>query len=397
MNILYVLNSGNPGGMEYHVLDLVKGMTERGHKVFVWCNQGQMFQHYIDAGAESHFKIAEKAIDFGFIKELKEFLQNNKIDVVHAHEVKSVTNSLLAAKLAKTPVKISHTHTPISEWQVPKFNKFRNILVNNFVVNFFSTKEIALTESRKIKKQKEGIRATKLEVIPNGVNVTQFDIPNDQKNAFKQQILARYNLPHNAFIFGLLSRMTLEKDHKTLLKAFSKFLNSIKSNKDREVFLLLAGGGDLEMELKALAAELNIAEKTIFTGRFTDFEKVKYYSCFDVFVFPSKAEGFGIVLIESLAAKIPVIASNLPVLKEVAEDKIDYFEVGNVQQLQEKMLHAYNNYEDVKNNINSAFDHVYSTYSIENFLDKYEVLYSNNLSIDLKASASTKNNQKGAK
>ena len=52
MKILYVLNSGNPGGMEQHVLDLVTGMVAAGHQVFVWCAEGDIVKWYQTAGAE---------------------------------------------------------------------------------------------------------------------------------------------------------------------------------------------------------------------------------------------------------------------------------------------------------------------------------------------------------
>ena len=51
MKILYVLNSASPGGMEQHVLDLVKSMRGFGYEIFVWCPQGQMTEQFVSAGA----------------------------------------------------------------------------------------------------------------------------------------------------------------------------------------------------------------------------------------------------------------------------------------------------------------------------------------------------------
>jgi hypothetical protein len=59
MKILYTLNSGNPGGMEQHVLDLVKGMVKNGQEVHVWCKEGEISKWFASAGA--HVTIPQRS------------------------------------------------------------------------------------------------------------------------------------------------------------------------------------------------------------------------------------------------------------------------------------------------------------------------------------------------
>ena len=177
MKIAYVLNSGNPGGTERHVLDLVKGMVKRGHRVFVWCKDGEIAKWYEEAGAEVYRSEITSDIDPKYILNLVNFLRSNKIDVLHAHDLKPATNALFASILSRTKVKITHIHTPMSEWQVPstlkKIVTFIQIRCYSFLVNTFSDSEIALTNTRKIVKLAEGISDKKLTIIHNGLDETR--------------------------------------------------------------------------------------------------------------------------------------------------------------------------------------------------------------------------------
>ena len=158
MKILYVLNSSKYGGMEVHVQDLVKGMKKRGHDIFVWCPPGPMMDSYKELGAVGVEQKIRFDIDPLYISKLVKFIKKNSIDVIHSHELKAVTNALLAGHFSKTKVNVSHTHTPISEWKVSGVKKFFTVRFYSWIVNKFSSVEIALTFSKKKVKTKEGRR-----------------------------------------------------------------------------------------------------------------------------------------------------------------------------------------------------------------------------------------------
>lgn len=378
MKIIHVLNSGNPGGMEQHVLDIVLGMVKLGHEVYVWCTEGDMVELYKKAGATVTIKSMKMDIDPFYIYSLAKFLKSKKIDIIHGHELQAVTNSIFAGLLSGVPVIISHTHTPISEWKTPNiFKKIFTIVEYTsyaILINLFSSKEIALTESRKKVKIQEGMFPSKIEIIPNGINVDKFKISNQRKNSYKREILRRYKLPENAIIFGNVSRLTEEKGHEELIRGFAEFLRFPISNKE-DFYLLIAGGGKLEKDLRKLARELEINDNVIITGMFDDEDKIKFYSSFDVFVFPSLAEGFGIVLIEAMCTHTPVLCSDIPVLKEVGGDTIKYFKAGDYKDLASKMEEIYNELSFEKYDAKKAQDRVIEMYSMENFIKAYEDLY----------------------
>jgi len=383
MKILYVLNSSKYGGMETHVLDLVREMKKRGHDVFVWCPKGEMFGKYENDGALVTEAYIRKDVDLEFIKNLRKFVNENEIDIVHAHELKAVCNSLLACRKSKVKAIITHTHTPISEWQINSLKKFFDVKIYSYLVNKYSDAEIALTESKKKVKIKEGISEEKLVVIPNGLDMSGFEISDEKRAEYKKEIKSRFNIPEDAFIFGNMGRITREKGHEILVKAFAYFLNFEISNEKKgnwkgkeNFYLLIAGGGALEDEIRFLAKKLGVEKNVVITGRFEDSEKIKYLSAFDIFVFPTLAEGFGIVLTESLSMEIPTICSDLEVLKEVGDGFVSFFKTGDEKELADKMLNEYNKSRgNGRFFVSGAKEYVRENYSMEKFAESYESLY----------------------
>lgn len=375
MKILYIHNSARLGGMEQHVLDLVNGMVGAGHEVYVWCPEGRPAENYRNAGAEVYERRITSDFDFEYVKELEVFLKSKEIDVVHAHELKPVVNALLASRRVKTLVSITHTHTPISEWKIGVLKKKLNRLVYSFLVNRYSDAEIALTESKKKVKIKEGIKENKLVVIPNALNIEKFVISHLNKMDGEEAIRKRYGISKSAFVFGCVSRMTREKGLDILVDSYYKFLNTDLYHA-KDFVLIIAGGGEMEDELRQMVEDKGISDKVIITGEFPTEDLVKYYSAFDFFVFPTLAEGFGLVLIEALYAGLPVICSDLDVLKEVAGDTATYFRTGDSSDLAKKMIEAYERY--VNNDDEPRLkgkQRVSSMFTMEAFVDNYVLLY----------------------
>ena len=107
----------------------------------------------------------------------------------------------------------------------------------------------------------------------------------------------RVKKPKNRFIVGTLTRLQKHKRVDLLVKA-------VKEIEDKDILCLIAGKGEQENYLKKLAGD----DKRIkFLGFIPESKKIGFYNSLDLFVFPSKIEGFGIPIIEALACKKPVL------------------------------------------------------------------------------------------
>lgn len=90
---------------------------------------------------------------------------------------------------------------------------------------------------------------------------------------------------------------------------------------DQNILYVIVGEGDDLEYLKSLAKREGVEKNVCFAGYVEEFKKPEYYRCADVFVIPSKGEGFGIVTLEALACGIPVIASSADAGKEVVKNE----------------------------------------------------------------------------
>ncbi len=147
----------------------------------------------------------------------------------------------------------------------------------------------------------------KVVTIYNGIDVKPFM----DSHLTREEARIGLGLPEkDAFVYGTVGRLAETKGQGVLLTAFARVYE-----KYPESWLILAGEGRLESELRALAAELNIHERVVFLGYRTDVPVV-LRAC-DVFVLPSIAEGLPGALLEAMATGIPVIASRVGGVPEI--------------------------------------------------------------------------------
>ncbi len=373
-NILIISSkSAEYGGVEKHVLDLVKGFSF-ANKVYVMCPNGPLSKQYKKNGAIVINKVPKNAYDLKFSLYVKNFCKDQYIHIAHAHELIS-SLGLFGAFLSKVPVRVFHVHTPFIFWKYPNIvlkviKTVPNWLVNFITANIFATKVIALTPE--IKKHRifyEFILPKKIVVIPNAINISYFSKKPSLSTIkkFKKE----KGIPNNKVIIGNLSRTSAEKGQDLLLKSFNK-LNTEYPNK---YFLVIAGGGELEDSYRSYAKK-HFPGSFYISGRFKDEEKKLYYGSFDFFVFPSRAEGFGYVLTEAMASKIPILSSDLPVLKRVGGRGVVFFKTNSEHSLYNKLLELLRMPKKTLNkNIEISYNYLHR-FSYESFIKNYSTVYS---------------------
>ena len=127
--------------------------------------------------------------------------------------------------------------------------------------------------------------------------------------------VARSKRSHGPFIVGMIARLDPIKDHTTLIEAMSRLPEIVRG---RSVHLHLVGDGALRDAIAAKAKNLGISEHLVFRGAQADV--AAELGGWDVFVLSTtRDEGFGVVLVEALAAGVPIVASDVPACREVLE------------------------------------------------------------------------------
>ena len=162
----------------------------------------------------------------------------------------------------------------------------------------------------------------KIETLYNHIDIDAL------RNGFLDRTEARQRLglPSDGFLFVTIGRLHPDKDQQTLLRAFARYCEQQSDGR-----LVIIGKGKLEANLKSLANTLGIGERIIFTGPVSD--AWRYLQAFDSFVLSSNHEPFGMVLLEAMAARLPIATTHNGGAGEVIGDSGFSFEVGDVDAL----------------------------------------------------------------
>lgn len=135
------------------------------------------------------------------------------------------------------------------------------------------------------------------------------------------------------WVVGNVGRLHPDKDQATLLKGFALALPNLPLDSR----LAILGSGRLEQDLKELARELGIADNVLFLGQVPDARR--YFRAFDVFALSSDHEPFGMVLLEAMAAGVPLLATACGGAKEVVEGVGILFPFGDAEHLAQGLQH----------------------------------------------------------
>ena len=137
----------------------------------------------------------------------------------------------------------------------------------------------------------------------------------------------------DGFIVGNVGRLHPDKDQATLIRGFATALPNLPADSQ----LVIMGKGRLEQDLKALANELGVGEQVLFLGQVPDARR--YFRAFDVFALSSDHEPFGMVLLEAMAAGVPLLATACGGAKEVVEGVGILFPLGDAEHLAQGLQH----------------------------------------------------------
>jgi glycosyltransferase involved in cell wall biosynthesis len=132
----------------------------------------------------------------------------------------------------------------------------------------------------------------------------------------RRRIREEWGIPVDTVLIGSVARLSPEKSLETLLEGFAQLLE--RNGGVPKLAMALVGPGPSEAELRALAGSLDIADEVIFAGRREDIPSV--LNAFDIFVLPSVYEGFGLAVLEAMAAGLPVIASRIGAFEEIVAE-----------------------------------------------------------------------------
>lgn len=246
--------------------------------------------------------LCRKGFEPRLFHRIYKLLKKNRIDIIHTHHFTQIFYSIFPAKLAG--VKIVHTE---HEYFTYLDDPLKRVLIKPFSM-LCEKFTVVGPEVADYFIQEIGVPKNRVFTIPNGIDIQKFDIKSD---SIRQEL----GFQEDEIVFGIVARLEKEKDHRTLMNAFKLAENQIP-----QIRLLIVGDGSLRKELEDYAKHMKISDKVLFLGT-KDIPEL--LSAIDVFVLSSIEEGLPISLVEAMAARKPVISTNVGSIKHLIQNEIN--------------------------------------------------------------------------
>ena len=355
-NILEVCLSPDLGGLELFVINCFNFFKNDTKSLIVVTPNSKM-DSYI--GDEKEKITLKRNKFFPLLPALKlaSIIDKNDMDIVHFHWTKDMPTVVLAKLLSR---------------KKPKLVQTRNMHITRFKSDFYHKwlyKNISTIHAVTNQVKEELTKYIPKEVRPK-IEVVYMGVKEPQKDLETDDLKEKYNLQDD-FIVGIIGRIEDAKGQKILIEALEKL-------KDLKIKVLIIGHTMDEEYLKNLkryTKDLGLEEKVIFTG-FTK-EVERHLKLCDVTVLATQNETFGLVVVESMINKVPVIATNNGGPLEIIDDQKDGILFDRTAgDLAKKIKYLYENREYLEKLSQNAYKKAVEKFLYEKQLEKLKkVLY----------------------
>lgn len=363
IRVLQTIRQGKIGGGESHVLDLVATLDRTKFDPLVLAfTDGPMITALQQMQVPAHVIESEKAFDITVWKQVKRFMQQQKVDIVHVHGTRANTNVLWAARSLQLPLVYTIHGWSFHEGLHPVM-KHARIAAEKYITRKAHV-NICVSESNR----QTGLRAFggfKAEVIRNGVNPQKFN-----PTAVYPNVKADCGIPAHHLVVGYIARMTLQKDPVSMIKAFADVTAQIP-----DITLLMVGGGELQQTARDTAASLGISDRVVFQDFRQDVPAV--LSAMDIYCLPSLWEGFPIGVLEAMAMGKAVIASDVDGTREAVDHEHNGLLVppADSTALATAIIRLARDFSLRKRLQQKAIDTIRSTYNVAGMTRNIEAIY----------------------
>ena len=302
--VLQLLATGGSGGAQESYTGLLLGLDRSRYEVrALSLSAGSAVQRLRALGVP--VEVLDEADDEVAVRELAAWLRREEIDLVHAHMFRAEVIGTRAAVAAGTAVIVATVHS----------SRVRSDDDVRLLESLTSSMDRLIVPSEAIERKvrAEGRDGARFAVVPNGVDLSRFTAP-VRPCALRDE----YGIPPDAPLLGAVARLEPEKGHRHLIAAMPAILRAVP-----DTWLAVVGEGSEAGALRAQAHGLGsaVADRIVFTGRRDDVSALT--ADLTVAVLPSLREAQGISLLEAMARRVPVVASDVGGIPEVVTDVVD--------------------------------------------------------------------------
>jgi 1,2-diacylglycerol 3-alpha-glucosyltransferase len=318
-------------GVVTAVLNLAKGLADKGHHVYIVC---PTFKTHSDFSHPNITIIRTQGIkasalyeDFRFALPINprvmKILHDNKIDIIHFHTPSSLgMQAIIASKMMNIPL-VGTFHTFIADPGYLSYLKITTPLAQKIAWEysnmFYNSCDLVTSPSPQTRREMiENGAKKRIKVISNGIDFRLFD------NTNAKAVKAKYGKNSNLLLF--VGRLGLEKNLPYLIECFRMVVDKRPGTK-----LIIVGEGPAATDVKDLVSSIGLNDNIIFTGRIEHDRLVKsgLFGACDIFVSASLTENQPMTVLEAQANGLVCVAINSRGMPGLIKDGRNGFLVPN--------------------------------------------------------------------
>lgn len=291
--VLHVVTYMGRGGLETMIMNYYRHMDRSKiqfdflvHRNF----QADYDKEILELGGNIYRVPRLNPFSTEYSKALDSFFSEHPYDIVHSHLDCLSAYPLKSAEKYGTSTRIAHAHNVNQDYNLKYLLKlYAKRKIPKYATDFFACSADA---------GKWMFPGQKFQVIKNAIDVRKYMYHSETEQVMKSKLKIR-----DKFVIGHIGRFAPQKNHAFLLNVFQ-----CVADIDENAMLLLVGTGDGKEAIETKVAKLGLSNKVVFLGNREDVSEI--LQAFDVFVFPSRYEGFGLAAAEAQAAGVPCILSD---------------------------------------------------------------------------------------
>lgn len=366
MRILEISSARELGGGERHLIDLVRGLSARGHRVDLLLRPSSPMR-----GKLPDFNTFELPLrgllDLKSIYGMSQLL--NDYDLVHAHYARDYPAVAIAVRLARRRnpslcyVFTRHHYLPV------KRNRLYRGLLSTADASIAVSSYVARTLQESLKWSISSI--DELQAAPTIVQIPNWVVPARYSSSLQKAIAKdRLGVPSEKLLLTCINQLHENKGQHLLLEACVELTNT---------HILFAGrehnSSTYTLRLRNDAERLGLVERVTFAGYVEDISSL--LAATDICVIPSLHEAFSIVCLEAMSARRPVVASRTGGLMELIEDGVNglHFKPGSSADLARSLCRLIDNPDFANLLVERAYQRVLEYYSYERVMEQTDRLF----------------------
>ncbi len=302
--VCHVVHSLGVGGAEVLVADMIRSLSDRFRCVVACLDDiGSIGESLIAEGVPLKLLNRQPGIDWNCGRRLAAWAEEQGVGILHVHQCTPMFQAMLSRlPWKKTPLLLTEhgRHHP----DIP--SRKRAIIHKLLLSKHDRLVAVGEATGRALVSH-EGLPVDRVEVVYNGVDLTQF---HEVAPHIRGEVRQELGLAEDDVVITLVARLDAIKDHPTAIATLERVRESVPNAK-----LLFVGDGPERQKIEAIISERGLQQQVLMLGTRRDVPRLLRAS--DVFLMSSIGEGIPLTIIEAMAAGVPVVSTNVGGIPEM--------------------------------------------------------------------------------